>query len=100
MRKKEKVNFSRNEIIELERRIALLGRYIIYRIKRETMRIIIACLTFDVTFALDVLALVAGGARPGAAHAEHDDQEQYGRGRPQHHPNHNLEHGAVIGCQS
>ena len=39
---KEKVNFSRNEIIELERRIALLGRYIIHRIKRGTMRIIIA----------------------------------------------------------
>ena len=38
---KEKVNFSRNEIIELERRIALLGRYIIHRIKRGTMRIII-----------------------------------------------------------
>ena len=91
---KEKVNFSRNEIIELERRIALLGRYIIHRIKRGTMRIIIAhTLTLDVTFALDVLVLVVGGAAgPGAAHAEHDDQEQDGRGRPHHHPDHNLEH--------
>ena len=97
---KEKFNFSRNEIIELERRIALLGCYIIHRIKRGTMRIIIAGLTLDVTFALDVLVLVVGGAAgPGAAHAEHDYQQQDGRGGPHHHPDHNLEHGAVIGCQ-
>ena len=50
-------------------------------------------LTLDVTFALDVLVLVVGGAAgPGAAHAEHDDQEQDGRGRPHHHPDHDLEH--------
>ena len=42
------------------------------------MRIIMAGL---LTFALDVLVLVVGGAAgPGAAHAEHDDQEQDGCG--------------------
>ena len=50
------------------------------------------------TFALDVLALVAGGAGPGAADAEHNDQEQDGRGRPHQHPNHQLQYSAVIGC--
>ena len=54
----------------------------------------------DVTFALDVLALVVGGgAGPGAAHAEHDDQEQDGRGGPDQHPDHHLEYTAVIGCE-
>ena len=76
-----------------------------YRIKRRTMKIVsdLSLLTdwLDVTFALDVLALVVGGgAGPGAAHAEHDDQEQDGRGGPDQNPYHYLEYRAWVNILS
>ena len=49
--------------------------------------------------SMSLFLLLAGPQGQGAAHAEHDDQQQDGRGRPHHHPDHNLQHAFVICCQ-